>query len=77
MENNKKNKNEIKTNELCADCKELIGKGRYTPAHKNLVQTNFKEVKSQFGNVDEYYYKCNACSKTWLRETGNYGEGWI
>lgn len=77
MENNEKNKKEVKIDELCVDCKELIGKGRYTPPHKNLVQTNFKEVKSQFGNVDEYYYKCNACPKTWLHETGSYGEGWI
>ncbi|WP_330745334.1 hypothetical protein [Chryseobacterium sp. CP-77] len=63
--------------QLCKDCKDLIGEQRHTPPHKNLVQTDFKEVKSQFGNVDEYYYKCNSCSKTWLRETGSYGEGWI
>lgn len=77
MENNDKKNTELKSDELCNDCKELIGKGIHTQPHKNLVQTNFKEVKSQFGNVDEYYYKCTACPKTWLHETGNYGEGWI
>lgn len=62
---------------LCDACKALLGKSRHTPLHRNLRQTNFKEVKSQFGNVDEYYYTCNVCSKNWLRETGSYGEGWI
>lgn len=62
---------------LCEDCKNLVGKQRYTPPHGNLVRSSFKEVKSMFGNVDEHYYVCNTCSKTWLHETGTYGEGWI
>jgi len=61
---------------ICYDCKKLVGK-RHEPPHKNLTQTNFKEVKSSFGNIDEYYYSCKSCNKTWLRETGTYGEGWI
>lgn len=77
MENNDIKSKEIKSDEFCSDCKELIGKGRHTPPHKNLVQTGYKEVKSQFGNVDEYYYSCKICSKTWMHETGSYGEGWI
>jgi hypothetical protein len=76
-----KNKNLKSTEEnnivLCEDCKNLVGKQRYTPPHKNLVKNSFKEVNSMFGNVDEHYYVCNTCSQTWLRETGNYGEGWI
>lgn len=75
MENSTEKKEKIY--DLCLDCQELIGKGRHTPPHTNLIQTNFKEVKSQFGNVDEYYYKCTVCPKTWLHETGSYGEGWI
>lgn len=77
MENNKTKKNDVKTDDLCLNCKELIGKSRHTPPHNDLEQTGFKEVKSQFGNVDEYYYKCKVCSKTWMHETGSYGEGWI
>lgn len=77
MENNdlKNNDNEVK--ELCEDCKELIGKQRHTPPHENLVKTDFKEVPSMFGNVDEHYYKFKICSKIWMRETGSYGEGWL
>lgn len=77
MENNDLKNNNDKIIELCADCKELIGKQRHTPPHANLVKTGFKEVPSMFGNVDEHYYKCKVCSKTWMRETGSYGEGWL
>lgn len=63
-----KNKN-LKSTEknnivLCKDCKNLIGKQRHTPPHRNLVKTSFKEVKSMLGNIDEHYYKYNTCSKT-------------
>lgn len=68
---------EISDINLCDACKALLGKSRHTPPHRNLRQTNFKEVKSIFGNVDEYYYSCNDCSKTWVHEKGNYGQGWI
>lgn len=68
----------MKNNNLCTDCKELVGKGRHTPPHKNLVQTKLIESgKSMFGRTDEYYYKCKNCSTTWLHEKGSYGEGWI
>lgn len=61
----------MKIEEICTDCKKLLGKGRYTEPHKNLVKTNFNEVKSMFGNVDEYFYKCKVCPKTWMHETGS------
>ncbi|MDM1072120.1 hypothetical protein HX001_06375 [Empedobacter brevis] len=62
---------------ICSECKSLIGKRRYTPPHKYLKESNFKEVKSMFGNVDEYLYECTKCSTKWLFETSSYGEGWI
>ncbi|MEJ5146413.1 hypothetical protein [Sphingobacterium sp. MYb388] len=62
---------------LCDACKALLGKKRHTPPHKYLIQTNFLEVKSQFCNVDEYFYTCRTCSKTWLLEKGTYGQGWV
>lgn len=79
MENpqNLENKSSDDVSILCDDCKELVGKKRYTPPHKNLKQTSFKEVKSQFGNVDEYSYSCNKCGKEWFFEGGKYGEGWM
>jgi len=77
MKNNNLKSTEENNIVPCQDCKNLIGKQRHTPPHQNLVQTNFKEVKSMFGNVDEHYYKCKICSKTWLHETGRYGEGWL
>ncbi len=61
----------------CEDCEKLVGAGRHTPAHKNLIQTDYKPVSSMFGSVDEYYYKCAACGETWLHETGSYGQGWV
>jgi len=69
---------DIKINEdnLCENCKGLIGGGQYTQPHQNLIRTDFKPVQSMFGNVDEYYYKCSVCGKEWLHETGNYGQGW-
>ncbi|MGG7437389.1 hypothetical protein ACQ7CU_04840 [Chryseobacterium arthrosphaerae] len=61
---------------ICSYCKDLIGKGRHDPPHIHLIQTKFIEFPSQFGNVDEYYYKCKICSTFWLHEHGNYGQGW-
>lgn len=68
---------EINDLNLCEACKALLGKSRHEPPHRNLIQTGFTEVKSDFGNVDEFYYTCNACTKTWLLEKGTYGQGWI
>lgn len=67
----------IENTNSCKDCENLVDKKRYTDPHENLIETNYIEVKSQFGNVDEVYYKCKVCSTTWLFEKGNYGEGWI
>jgi hypothetical protein len=61
----------------CKDCKELIGKSRYTKPHKNLTLIKSKDFESMFGSVDEYYYKCKTCNTEWLLEKGNYGGGWI
>lgn len=77
MENKNLKSTDENNMDLCEDCKNLVGKQRYTPAHRNLVKTTSKEVKSMFGNVDEHYYKCKECSKTWLHETGSYGQGWL
>jgi hypothetical protein len=76
MEQINTNKTKVKIEEICEDCKKLIDKGRHTESHKNLTQTAFKEFPSQFGNVDEYYYKCKSCPAIWLHETGSYGQGW-
>jgi len=70
------NNPEENTLECCNECVALNGKGRHALPHKYLVQTDFKAVLSQFGNVDEYYYECRKCCKTWLHETGSYGHGW-
>ena len=70
------NIDEVNTQSVCKECKKLEGGNRHTPAHQFLVQTDFKPFPSQYGNVDEYYYKCSQCGKTWLHETGNYGQGW-
>lgn len=77
MENNEVKKNKNESVVLCDDCQKLVGKGRYTPPHNNLVQTDFKEVKSMFGSANEYYYKCKVCSKNWMHERGSSGEGWM
>lgn len=77
MENNDSTKAEVTSDNFCVDCKELIGKGRHTPPHNNLIQTDFKEIKSMFGGANEYYYKCKACSATWMHETGSSGAGWM
>lgn len=61
---------------ICEDCQALIGGSRHTPPHKNLISTGYKPFPSMFGSVDEHYYTCKKCGKTWLHETGSYGEGW-
>ena len=63
--------------ELCDDCKKLVGAGRHTPAHENLVQTKFVKVSSALGPSDERYYTCDSCGHEWLHETGSQGFGWI
>ena len=63
--------------QMCDNCKKLVGGSRYTLKHKDLIQTDYKPFPSKYGVVDEYYYKCQQCSKEWLHETGNYGQGWV
>jgi hypothetical protein len=63
--------------QMCDECKSLVGAHRHILPHGSLTETKFREVKSQFGNVDEYYYICRVCNTNWMRETGSYGEGWI
>lgn len=70
-------KEENGSRELCNDCKNLIGKGRYDPPHENLKKTGFRPFESMFGSVDEYYYTCKICGTDWLHEKGSYGEGWV
>lgn len=68
---------EAKEIKLCDQCQLLLGAGRHVQPHSNLIFEGKREVPSQFGNVDEYYYRCSKCEKKWLRETGNYGHGWV
>lgn len=65
-----------KTNlNLFYDFKEIVGKRHKSPI-KNLMQKIFREVKSPFGNVDEFHYTCKSCTTTWSSEIGAYGERW-
>jgi hypothetical protein len=61
----------------CEDCKKLLGADRRIVPHQNLKLTGSKPMTSMFGSVGEYYYECKKCGKSWLHETGSYGEGWI
>lgn len=67
----------INEGSICAPCKLLQGAKRYTEPHKNLQLLESRSVNSQFGSVNEHYYKCRSCGKSWLYESGNYGEGWV
>ncbi len=70
-------KTETEIAQMCEDCKSLIGAHRHIQPHNSLIETGYREVNSQFGNVDEYFYTCRVCNSKWMRETGSYGEGWI
>ena len=61
----------------CEDCQRLRGAGRSTPPHANLERVSFQAVSSAMGPADEHRYRCRVCNKTWLRETGSMGFGWI
>jgi hypothetical protein len=67
----------LTNNDMCSNCRELIGAHRHIAPHKDLALVNRKPVSSMFGSVDETYYECKNCKKTWLYETGSAGQGWI
>ena len=62
---------------MCDDCKRLVGAHRHAQPHSNLVSTDFKEINSMFGSVNEHYYECRVCHRKWMHETGSYGQGWM
>ncbi len=69
---------EIEKDEICDECKELLGLGRRSASrHSNLECTEIKPCSSMFGSVNETYYTCRTCGHKWLYESGSYGYGWI
>lgn len=76
MKNNNYKSVDSENNILCENCKSLIGKGRYDPAHNNLVLLYLRENKLISGKDDEYYYSCKICLTNWRHETCRNGEGW-
>jgi hypothetical protein len=62
---------------LCNECKKLIGAGRSTKPHPNLILRNTNPFSSMLGPADEAYYTCQTCGHEWLHETGSYGTGWV
>lgn len=63
--------------QMCSDCKSLIGASRSTKPHANLEFTDSKKVSSMMGAADEAYYRCKVCGHEWLHETGSCGMGWV
>ncbi|WP_330745900.1 hypothetical protein [Chryseobacterium sp. CP-77] len=61
---------------ICYDCRNLIKKDRFYPAHKNLVLDNVVYSKMITGQEDEFYYTCKICPTIWRHETGKGGFGW-
>lgn len=63
-------------NKICIDCRNLIKRDRFSPAHKNLVLNGAINNKMITGQEDEFYYSCKICPTTWRQETGKGGFGW-
>ena len=66
-----------KQQEMCEDCKKLVGAGRYSEPHFHLVHKGEMRVSSIMGAADETYYVCEVCGYKWLHETGSCGMGWV
>lgn len=67
--------------DMCDDClalHELGVRGRHTPPHLALEAVGPRREMSN-GNLraDEQDYRCTACGRQWMHETGNSGQGWL
>jgi len=67
---------ENKNAELCEDCQHLVGASGYVKPHPKLEYLSGERMSSPMGSADESYYRCRACGREWLRETGSCGMGW-
>lgn len=67
--------------EMCDDCASLheIGpRGRHTPPHPALEAVGTRrEMSNGSLRADEQDYRCTACGRQWMHETGNSGQGWL
>lgn len=61
----------------CEPCKKLVGGGRRTDPHPDLIVTNSRKAPSMLGASDEVFYVCRVCGQDWLHETGRTGMGWV
>lgn len=68
---------DLKIQSMCDDCKKLVGAGRSSKPHANLVYVGGKNVSSIMGASDEANYYCKVCGFNWLHETGSCGMGWV
>ena len=65
------------SDDLCENCKVLVGAKRYTKPHDSLSVTDHKRFSSALGPADETHYRCNVCGHDWLYESGSQGMGWV
>lgn len=67
--------------DMCDDCAALheIGvRGRHTPPHPALEAVGpRREMSNGSLRADEQDYRCAACGRQWMHETGNSGQGWL
>jgi hypothetical protein len=66
---------------MCDDCWKLVDtgtKGRNVPPHARLERVgDFRQFGGSGMVADEQDYRCTACGKDWMHETGNSGMGWV
>lgn len=66
---------------MCDDCWKLVDtgtKGRNVPPHARLERVGgFRQFGGSGMVADEQDYRCTACGKEWMHETGNSGMGWV
>lgn len=66
---------------MCDDCWRLVDtgtKGRNVPPHARLERVgDFRQFGGSGMVADEQDYRCTACGKEWMHETGNSGMGWV
>lgn len=66
---------------MCDDCWRLVDtgtKGRNVPPHARLERVGeFRRFGGSGMVADEQDYRCTACGKEWMHETGSSGMGWV